>query len=99
MERPCCKTYYIGIDQATQWFLKAFIFEGESIIKEFDIDSNISGDFVANLLDRQPTFSAQRINGRSWQTWSISQKEFNRIEELVKLYPQVQKYNNLLKWE
>lgn len=65
------------------------------------LDMDISSEFIGNILSREPNFMLAefedpQIRG-DYYGWALSEKEFDKIKEMIHVYPTVQKFNKLSK--
>lgn len=93
--------YAIILDNATQWFSYIVFLDGFSKCKEnYILSSNISNDYLSNIYNRPMSFSNLEIDlineqNKNWGGWWISAYDFERIKQMIKLFPSVLKYKQL----
>lgn len=89
--------YYFIVDNNVQWFSKIVaIGENEQTTEIRDIPSDIEGEMLSNIFDRELHFHNKRINGDTYYGWTISTTEFNKIKRLVELRSGVEEYHKIL---
>lgn len=98
--------YYFIHDNCMQWFSYIVEIDGEpdkdggydhkQVKKMLEVPTEISGDFLRNILSRETHFSNRRINNTSYYGWALSEAEFKRIAKIVELLPSHREYLKLL---
>lgn len=84
--------YYFLHDNSTQWFSYIVEIDGDKVCEMIQVPNDISGDFLTNILQREIHFSNKTIRGEPFAGWSISKMEFDKLREIVLLYPSYKKY-------
>lgn len=92
-------------DNIVQWFhyIVCLADTGEAI-EWYKLDVGISNDYLSNIYNRGVNFSDLFVvlpgegSDRFYGSW-ISEYEFRRIREMIKLYPSVVEYERLGKLE
>lgn len=84
--------YYFLHDNSVQWFSYIVAMDGEKVEEMIQVPIDISGDFLTNILQREVHFGNKMIRGETFAGWSISKMEFDKLKEIVSLYPAYKKY-------
>ena len=84
--------YYLIHDNSTQWFSYIVSMDGDNVEDMINVPLDISGDFLTNILQREFHFTNKKIRNDTYYGWSISKNEFDKLKEIVLLYPSYKKY-------
>ena len=92
--------YYFLIDNSVQWFAAVVVCAPDKTQRLTNLPNGLDGPFIANILNREANFTNKKFghDNQSWQGWSISEKEYNRIIDLINLHPSVERFNKLINY-
>ena len=100
--------YYLIVDDSTQWFGYIVAQYPDAVENKcaecFSLESRIGGPFVNQIYSREVHFTSRRFShhnlvsqsGGTFYGWTLSKSEFDRLKELIDLYPAAEKYNKLI---
>lgn len=64
--------------------------------EDHDINLRMKSEYINNLFNREEISGGYRSNdGKHWQSWTISEREFNYAKKLIELYKVVEEFNLL----
>lgn len=95
--------YYLLIDDSFQWEAAiASIKDDKYIVYYGCIDNKIDAKIISSILERHPYKVNWRLmtpfsGEQSYQAWSISQYEYDKIYQIIHLYPRYEEYLCLIK--
>jgi protein-tyrosine-phosphatase len=87
--------YYLINDNSVEWFTYIIAMDGNNIEEMLSLDRAISGEFLTNIFSREMHFSNKEIRGETYYGWTISKNEFDKLKEIISLYPSYKKYLEL----
>lgn len=87
---------YLGIENGCQWQTIVFSESETGELHWADLPSNISGEFLTNLMSKEHHFQNKIVNGNHYLGWTISVKEYDRLRKIIDLYPKHKEYLKLL---
>lgn len=101
--------YFLVIDNSTQWF--SYIVASDDQIKDpttpekwnakeyHEMPVGMNSPFLSRIWDRRRNFSNAYFYGMpnlgSCSGWDLSIDDFNKLKELISLFPSVVKFNQL----
>jgi hypothetical protein len=87
--------YYFILDNSVQWFRHIVEIENKDVQTMIKVPNGVSSDFITNILNREIHFGNRLIMGEWYSGWSISKYEFEKLKEIINLYPSYEKYLKL----
>lgn len=95
--------YYLLVDDSFQWDAAiASIRDNGEIVYYGAIDVRIDAKIISRILERHPYKYNWRLTTpfsgeQSYQAWSISQYEYDKIYQIIHLWPRYQEYLSLIR--
>ena len=91
--------YYFVLDGEVQWFQKIVaVDEKDKVVEDYAFVIKEPSSFLTNIFDRELHFTNRELykDSSCYYGWSISKAEFERIKEIIELYPSFKKFNQLM---
>ena len=87
--------YYLIHDNSVQWFSYIVEMDGDKLCQMIQLPNAIVGDFIDNIIQRELHFGSKMFKGETFCGWSISKHEYDKLKEIIELYPAYKKYLKL----
>jgi hypothetical protein len=84
--------YYLIHDNSVQWFTYIVEIDGNEIREMVKLPHDVSGEFLTNIVSRELHFTNKEFRGDTFCGWSISKHEFDKLSNIIQLYPHYKKY-------
>ncbi len=87
--------YYLIHDNSVQWFTYIVDMAGDNVCEMIQVPNAVDGQFLSNIVQREMHFGNKIIRGDIYCGWSISKYEYDKLKEIIGLYPAYKRYLKL----